>query len=226
MNKLTITSSAQLREALEQFYAATAAPEVIEALTDYFRTHPQLGPEFETDRAIILTMADAAAIDEPADMEQRILAATCGSPRRAIWHGIRLWHAAAAAVAVIAVAAMWLLNSNGTAQPVQQLVAKVDTVETVRQQPAELPQAQPADTATAPTATPQPVDAVQRQPAQQMAAAQPSHTREVTDPEEAAQILASTLIRARQTIAQAAQAPAAIDPALNSINNSLNSLRQ
>lgn len=225
MNKLTITSSAQLREALEQFYAATAAPEVIEALTDYFRTHPQLDPEFEADRAIILSMADAAAIEEPADMEQRILAATCGSPRRAIWHGIRLWHAAAAAVAVIAVAATWLLNSNGTAQPVQLLVAKVDTVETVRQQPAELPHAQPADTATAPTATPQPVDAVQRQQAQQVAA-QSSHTREVTDPEEAAQILASTLIRARQTIAQAAQAPAAIDPALNSINNSLNSLRQ
>ncbi|MGN0223873.1 MAG: hypothetical protein ACI4AM_07595, partial [Muribaculaceae bacterium] len=109
MNKLTITSTAQLHQSLEQFYAATAAPEVIDALTEYFRTHPQVEAEFEADRAIILAMAEAAAIEEPADMEQRILDATCGSQRRPMWQRIRLWHAAAAAVVAIAIASLWFL---------------------------------------------------------------------------------------------------------------------
>lgn len=214
MNKLTITSTAQLRQALEQFYAATAAPEVIEALTEYFRTHPQLEAEFEADRAIILAMVEAAAIDEPADMEQRILDATCGSPRLALWHRIRLWHVAAAAVVAIAIASLLFLHPNSATEPTTPLLAKADTVITIQpepvdEQPEPKPQAQP--------------EIPQSQPAQP---APTSHTRVVTDPEEAAQILASTIIRARQTIAQASQSPEVIDPALNSINNSLNSIQQ
>lgn len=215
MNKLTITSSAQLREALEQFYAATAAPEVIEALTDYFRTHPQLGPEFEADRAIILAMADAAAIDEPADMEQRILAATCGSPRRPMWQHINMWRVAAAVVVAIAIASLWVLRTASATEPTTPLIAKADTVTTIQRQPVEEPRQQPE-----PQTRP---EVRQHQPAP---AAPNSRTRVVTDPNEAAQILASTLKHARRTIAQATQSPSAIDPALNSINNSLNSIQQ
>lgn len=216
MNKLTITSTAQLRQALEQFYAATAAPEVIEALTDYFRTHPQLDAEFEADRAIILAMAEATAIDEPADMEQRILDATCGSPRLAMWQRIRLWHVAAAAVVAIAIASLWFLRPNSATEPTTPLIAKADTVITIQLEPVdEQPEPQPQ-----PQAQP---EIPQSQPAQP---APTSRTRVVTDPEEAAQILASTIIRARQTIAQASQSPEVIDPALNLINNSLNSIQQ
>lgn len=214
MNKLTITSTAQLRQALEQFYAATATPEVIEALTEYFRTHPQLEAEFEADRAIILAMAEAAAIDVPADMEQRILDATCGSPRRYLWQRIRLWHVAAAAVVAIAIASLWVLRPNSATEQTTPLIAKADTVITIQpkpvdEQPEPKPQAQP--------------EIPQSQPAQP---APTSRTRVVTDPDEAAQILASTLTRARRTIALATHSPAAIDPALNSINNSLNSIQQ
>ena len=135
MNKLTITSTAQLRQALEQFYAATATPEVIEALTDYFSTHPQVDAEFEADRAIILAMAEAASIEEPDDMEQRILAATCGSPRRTMWRRIRLWHVAASAVAVFAIASLWLFQPNSDAVADTSLIAKADTVATIQPQP-------------------------------------------------------------------------------------------
>ncbi len=214
MNKLTITSTAQLRQALEQFYAATATPEVIEALTDYFSTHPQVDAEFEADRAIILAMAEAASIEEPDDMEQRILAATCGSPRRTMWRRIRLWHVAASAVAVFAIASLWLFQPNSDAVADTSLIAKADTVATIQPQPAQEPQ-QPEQ---------------QSEPAVQKYQPRPttptSRTRVVTDPEEAAQILASTLQRARNTIARATQSPEAIDPALNSINNSLNSIQQ
>lgn len=215
MNKLTITSTAQLRQALEQFYAATAAPEVIEALTDYFRTHPQLEAEFEADRAIILAMAEAAAIDVPADMEQRILDATCGSPRRYLWQRIRLWHVAAAAVVAIAIASLWFLRPSAATEPAAPLIAEVDTVTTIQPQPVEEPRQQPEPQTQPEVQQPQPTPA-----------ATASRTRVVTDPDEAAQILASTIIRARQTIALATQSPAAIDPALNSINNSLNSIQQ
>lgn len=208
MNKLTITSTAQLRQALEQFYAATATPEVIEALTDYFSTHPQVDAEFEADRAIILAMAEAASIEEPDDMEQRILAATCGSPRRTMWRRIRLWHVAASAVAVFAIASLWLFQPNSDAVADTSLIAKADTVATIQPQPAQ-EQSEPA------------VQKYQPRPATPT-----SRTRVVTDPEEAAQILASTLQRARNTIARATQSPEAIDPALNSINNSLNSIQQ
>lgn len=221
MNKLTITSTAQLRQALEQFYAATAAPEVIEALTDYFRTHPQLDAEFEADRAIILAMVEAAAIDEPADMEQRILDATCGSPRLALWQRIRLWHvAAAAAVVAVAIASLWFLRPSVATEPTAPLIAEAETVETIQPQPADEPQSV-EDT------EPQPQPEVKHpQPVQAKPAATTWRTRVVTDPDEAAQILASTLLRARRTIALATQSPAAIDPALNSINNSLNSIQQ
>lgn len=215
MNKLTITSTAQLRQALEQFYAATAAPEVIEALTDYFRTHPQLEAEFEADRAIILAMAEAAAIDVPADMEQRILDATCGSPRRYLWQRIRLWHVAAAAVVAIAIASLWFLRPSAATEPAAPLIAEVDTVTTIQPQPVEEPRQQPEPQTQPEVQQPQPTPA-----------ATASRTRVVTDPDEAAQILASTLTRARRTIALATQSPAAIDPALNSINNSLNSIQQ
>lgn len=215
MNKLTITSTAQLRQALEQFYAATAAPEVIEALTDYFRTHPQLEAEFEADRAIILAMAEAAAIDVPADMEQRILDATCGSPRRYLWQRIRLWHVAAAAVVAIAIASLWFLRPSAATEPAAPLIAEVDTVTTIQPQPVEEPRQQPEPQTQPEVQQPQPTPA-----------ATASRTRVVTDPDEAAQILASTLTRARRTIALATQSPAAIDPALNSINNSLISIQQ
>lgn len=215
MNKLTITSTAQLRQALEQFYAATAAPEVIEALTEYFRTHPQLEAEFEADRAIILAMAEAAAIDVPADMEQRILDATCGSPRRYLWQRIRLWHVAAAAVVAIAIASLWFLRPSAATEPAAPLIAEVDTVTTIQPQPVEEPRQQPEPQTQPEVQQPQPTPA-----------ATASRTRVVTDPDEAAQILASTLTRARRTIALATQSPAAIDPALNSINNSLNSIQQ
>lgn len=214
MNKLTITSTAQLRLALEQFYAATATPEVTEALTDYFRSHTQVEAEFEADRAIILAIADAASIEEPDDMEQRILNATCGSQPRSIWRRIRLWHVAAAAVTVFAVASLWLFRPNSDAVADTAIIAKADTVATTHPQPTE--------------ETQQP----ERQPEPEVLKSQlrpatlNSRTREVTDPEEAAQILASTLQRARNTIARAAQSPEAIEPALNSINNSLNSIQQ
>ena len=215
MNKLTITSTAQLRQALEQFYAATAAPEVIEALTEYFRTHPQLEAEFEADRAIILAMTEAADIEEPADMEQRILDATCGSPRRPMWQRIRLWHVAAAAVVAIAIASLWFLRPSAATEPAAPLIAEVDTVTTIQPQPVEEPRQQPEPQTQPEVQQPQPTPA-----------ATASRTRVVTDPDEAAQILASTLTRARRTIALATQSPAAIDPALNSINNSLNSIQQ
>ena len=215
MNKLTITSTAQLRQALEQFYAATAAPEVIEALTEYFRTHPQLEAEFEADRAIILAMAEAAAIDVPADMEQRIPDATCGSPRRYLWQRICLWHVAAAAVVAIAIASLWFLRPSAATEPAAPLIAEVDTVTTIQPQPVEEPRQQP-----------EPQTQPEVQQPQLTPAATASRTRVVTDPDEAAQILASTLTRARRTIALATQSPAAIDPALNSINNSLNSIQQ
>lgn len=215
MNKLTITSTAQLRQALEQFYAATAAPEVIEALTDYFRTHPQLGPEFEADRAIILAMAEASAIEELADMEQRILDATCGSPRRPMWQHINMWHVAAAVVVAIAIASLWFLRTASATEPTTPLIAKADTVTTIQPQPVEEPRQQPEPQTQPEVQQPQPTPA-----------APTSRTRVVTDPDEAAQILASTLTRARRTIALATQSPAAIDPALNSINNSLNSIQQ
>ena len=215
MNKLTITSTAQLRQALEQFYAATAAPEVIEALTEYFRTHPQLEAEFEADRAIILAMTEAADIEEPADMEQRILDATCGSPRRYLWQRIRLWHVAAAAVVAIAIASLWFLRPSAATEPAAPLIAEVDTVTTIQPQPVEEPRQQPEPQTQPEVQQPQPTPA-----------ATASRTRVVTDPDEAAQILASTLTRARRTIALATQSPAAIDPALNSINNSLNSIQQ
>lgn len=218
MNKLTITSTAQLRQALEQFYSATAAPEVIEALTDYFRTHPQVDAEFEADRAIILAMAEAAAIDEPADMEQRILDATCGSPRLALWHRIRLWHVAAAAV--VAITSLWFLRPSAATEPAAPLIAEVETVETIQPQPAH--KQQPVE-----DPEPQPQPEVKRpQPVKTKPAATASRTRVVTDPNEAAQILASTLKHARRTFAQATQSPSAIDPALNYINNSLNSIQQ
>lgn len=221
MNKLTITSTAQLRQALEQFYAATAAPEVIEALTDYFRTHPQVDAEFEADRAIILAMAEAADIDEPADMEQRILDATCGSPRRYLWQRIRLWHvAAAAAVVAIAIASLWLFRPSAATEPAEPLIAEVETVETIQPQPAH--EQQPVED---PEPQPQP-EVKRQQPVKTKPAATASRTRVVTDPNEAAQILASTLKHARRTFAQATQSPSAIDPALNSINNSLNSIQQ
>lgn len=214
MNKLTITSTAQLRQALEQFYAATAGPEVIESLTDYFRTHPQVEAEFESDRGIILAMADAQAIEEPADMEQRILDVTCGSPRRPMWQRIRLWPVAAAAVVAVAIASMWLFHPKSETVADTALIAKTDTVVTIQPQPAEETQKPEQKPKT---------EVAHTHPA---AAAPASRTRVVTDPEEAAQILASTLARSRRTIAQAKQSFEAIDPVLNSINNSLNSIQQ
>ncbi|MGN0211274.1 MAG: hypothetical protein ACI391_09210 [Muribaculaceae bacterium] len=215
MNKLTITSTVQLRQALEQFYAATATPEVTEALTDYFRSHTQVEAEFEADRAIILAIADAASIEEPDDMEQRILNATCGSPRRPMWQHINMWHVAAAAVTVFAVASLWLFRPNSDAVADTTIIAKADTVTTIQPQPVEEPRQQPEPQTQPEVRQPQPAPAAPN-----------SRTRVVTDPNEAAQILASTLKHARRTIAQAKQSPSAMDPALNSINNSLNSIQQ
>ncbi|MGN0223770.1 MAG: hypothetical protein ACI4AM_07065, partial [Muribaculaceae bacterium] len=112
----------------------------------------------------------------------------------------------------------WFLRPVSNTEPTAPLIAKADTVVTIQQQPAdEQPQPQPEQQPQTQPEVPQ---------AQPAPAAPASRTRIVTDPDEAAQILTTTLARAHRTIAQATQSPEAIDPALNSINNSLNSIQQ
>lgn len=90
-------TSQQVRQLLELYYEGQTTPEQEAALTDYFVTHPNVEADLRVDRRLFLALDRAARLAPPADLERRIVDATCGSPRRCMAIILR----AAAAVAVL-----------------------------------------------------------------------------------------------------------------------------
>ncbi len=97
-------TSNDIRQLLDKFYAGASTPAEEALLTQYFLSHSS-DDGFEDDRRLFIAMARARQSMPPADLEKRIVAATCG--RRRFFTPGRA--AAAAVIAIAATAATFLI---------------------------------------------------------------------------------------------------------------------
>lgn len=102
-------TSNDIKQLLDKFYAGETTPAEEALLTQYFLSHSAEG-SFEDDRRLFIAMNRAQRCVAPTDLEDRIVAATCG--RRRLFTPARA--AAAAVIVLIAAAAAIFLPGHDT----------------------------------------------------------------------------------------------------------------
>lgn len=124
-------TSNDIKQLLDKFYAGESTPAEEALLTQYFLSHSD-EDGLEDDRRLFIAIARAQKSVAPADLEDRIVAATCG--RRRLFTPARA--ATAAVIALIAAAAAIFLpghdtggvNLNDSESVLTALVTHPDTI--------------------------------------------------------------------------------------------------
>lgn len=208
---MTADQISELRRLLERYYECLTSPEE-EALLLSLLRNPELPGEFAADAELIAAAADAPLREEeievPQDLEERILAATCGVRKRKpfSWRRVAAW-GAAACVAAAGVAVFFSVGNEGPS--LQQLAEhiKVDTTisdtEIIESSaPAVEPQAIEAPLVITPS--PQKPKLAKAAPKAEPKAViiQNGNVREVTDSIEAERLLAEAFALIGSTMAE------------------------
>ena len=208
MTSEKIQTTDQLRQILALYYEGKTSPQQEAELKGYFLEHNDVEDEFIADRAIFISFSS----EIPADLEKRILNATCGETKRR--HIRPLWYRRlmeTAAVLAAFVLGFTMINYNATdliLQETQTDIAQTTNYDTLLIQT-------PRDTTLlAASITPQNI----------LTATPNDPYREITDPAEAAAIICEiqTLIceqmnHASQSVGEAIQTYSSIDQKLKTI---------
>lgn len=204
---MTANQISELRRLLERYYGCLTSPEE-EALLLRLLRNPELPGEFAADAELIASASEAPLSEEeievPQDLEERILAATCGVRKRKPFSWRRV--AACGAAACVAAVGVAVFFSVGNDAPSLQQFAehiKVDAIisdtEAIESSvPLEEPKAIEATVVMTPSSSKPKL----AKAAPKAVIIQDGNVREVTDSIEAERLLAEAFALIGSTMAE------------------------
>ena len=214
----------KIRQMLNRYYDGVSTPSETAQLKDFFRKTKDIPADIAADAAIFRAMdaADTEKVAVPANLRERIVAATVGSrPRILNW---RIAVTAAASVAVLITLAVGLVHFKPSDSPdTTDLLAMSDTtrqkeaadlasiaVTTVETEAAEPLLAEASEQVAPPPA-----------PVKTATVAEVRYTHEVTDPAEAAKIAQKVLAMLGNSLDEAQTGVKSADEAVSLIKDPL-----
>lgn len=221
---MTMRDIDKIRQMLNRYYDGVSTPSETAQLKDFFRKTKEIPADMAADAAIFRAMAavDTEEVAVPANLTERIVAATVGSrPRILNW---RIAVTAAASVAVLITLAVGLVHFKPSDSPdTTDLLAMSDT--TRQKEAADL--ASIAVT-TVETEAAEPLLAVASEQAplppaslKNTTVAEVRYTHEVTDPAEAAKIAQKVLAMLGNSLDEAQTGVKSADEAVSLIKDPL-----
>lgn len=212
---MTADQISELHLLLERYYECLSSPEEEARLADLL-ANPELPREFAADAQLFAETSAAQLgeeeIEVPADLEERVLASTCGVQTRKPfrWRRIAAW-GAAACVTAVGVGLLFSVDKGG-GNILLADVQKPDTIiiaeRVVAESPVQMEVSTPADAPVEKTA-PAPRKRRLAAAAPKAVEIQQGHVREVTDTIEAKRLLAEAFALMGSTM-EAAQSSLAV----------------
>ena len=223
---MTMRDIDKIRQMLNRYYDGVSTPSETAQLKDFFRKTKEIPADMAADAAIFRAMdaADTEKVAVPANLKERIVAATIGSrPRILNW---RIAVTAAASVAVLITLAVGLVHFKPSDSPdTTDLLAMSDTTRqkeaadmvsvSVAVTPMETEAAEPLLAEASEQVAPPPA------PVKTATVAEVRYTHEVTDPAEAAKIAQKVLAMLGNSLDEAQTGIKSADEAVSLIKDPL-----
>lgn len=185
----------EIKKMLDRYYEGESTPSETALLKEFFQTAQEIPADMGADAVIFRSLAEAdkAEVEVPADLKERIVAATTGArPRFLNWRPLL----AAAASAAVLISLLVALFRPSVSSDVTEHLAMADTIRQIAapEAPAEASAAPEADS-TVPQLqeAAEPELIARAEPVKKAVASKSAYTREVTDPAETAEIALKVL---------------------------------